>query len=125
MDALIECLAWTEEWIARERRPNAPERLLIGPSIIHTRTGLVEVAGETQRLRRKELELITCLYQNAAVTFSREELLRRVWNCESTVLTRTVDQTVATLRRKIGDNARAPRYLRTVYGIGYRLAPAG
>ena len=125
MEGLLETLDWTEKWIARNTRPGPPERLIIGGSVIHTGTGLVELSGTTRRLRRKELELITWLYQNAELTFSREELLRLVWNCESSMTTRTVDQTVATLRRKIGDNARAPRYLRTVYGVGYQLAPAG
>ena len=55
------------------------------------------------------------------VAFSREELLQRVWNYHPDLLTRTVDQTVATLRKKIEADPEQPRFLQTVFGVGYRL----
>jgi DNA-binding response OmpR family regulator len=94
----------------------------IGSSVIHPRTGVVEAAGIVARLRRKELDLVTYLYENAARVVTRDELLAKVWNC-SMVVTRTVDQTVATLRRKLGDDHRSPRHVVTVHGLGYMLQP--
>jgi DNA-binding response OmpR family regulator len=41
--------------------------------------------------------------------------------CQQTMTTRTVDQTISSLRRKLGDDAESPRYLITVYGVGYTL----
>ena len=48
-------------------------------------------------------------------------LLSKVWKCQQTMTTRTVDQTISSLRRKLGDDAESPRYFITVYGVGYTL----
>jgi len=58
---------------------------------------------------------------NAGRIISRDELLSKVWKCQQTMTTRTVDQTISSLRRKLGDDAESPRYLITVYGVGYTL----
>jgi DNA-binding response OmpR family regulator len=50
----------------------------------------------------------------------RQQLLREVWQYTN-VITRTVDQTVATLRRKLDEDSANPKHLMTVYGIGYQL----
>jgi DNA-binding response OmpR family regulator len=99
-------------------------RIRIGSSVICRRTGLVETPGNVDKLRRKELDLVSYLYENSARVVTRDELLSKVWNC-SRVVTRTVDQTIATLRRKLGDDYRSPRHLITVHGLGYMLRHAG
>ena len=58
---------------------------------------------------------------NAGRIISRDELLSKVWKCQQTMTTRTVDQTISSLRRKLGDDAESPRYLITAYGVGYTL----
>src|SRR6266576_4118448 len=75
-------------------------------------------SGSWQKLRCKELELICYLYANAGRIISRDELLSKVWKCQQTMTTRTVDQTISSLRRKLGDDAESPRYLITVYDVG-------
>jgi len=93
--------------------------LRIGDCVVDCRTGLVQTRGQTQRLRQKELELLTFLHI-CGNPVGRGQLLRDVWNC-SNMVTRTVDQTVATLRRKLNDDSTKPKYLLTIYGIGYQL----
>lgn len=99
---------------------NDQHKIHIGASVICRRTGVIERRGQVERLRRKEVDLVTYLYENAARVVTRDELLSKVWNC-SMVVTRTVDQTVATLRRKLGDDYRQPQHLITVHGIGYMV----
>ncbi len=53
---------------------------------------------------------------------SRDFLLNQVWGCNYYGTTRTLDQAIVQLRRKLGDHADAPRHLLTVHGIGYRLS---
>jgi len=119
MDAMTETLDW------RPAMPDCgssvPDVFRVGPTLIHRRTGRVETPKGEQRLRAKELELIVHLYVNVTLTFSREKLLQLVWNCAPGLVTRTVDQTMATLRKKIELDPEQPRFLQTVYGIGYRL----
>lgn len=90
----------------------------VGSSVVCRRTGKVQTSGNTERLRRKELELMSYLYENASRVVTRDELLSKVWNC-SAMLTRTIDQTVATLRRKVGDDLKQPKHVITIYGVGY------
>ena len=101
--------------------PAEPIVLKLGPFVIECHTGRVESPQGNQRLRLKELELFIHLYQHVDQTFSREELLERVWKCRADLLTRTVDQTIATLRKKIELDPACPQFLQTVYGTGYRL----
>lgn len=70
-----------------------------------------------------ELDLLLTLVQNPGEVWNRERLLQRVWGAErgSAVDERVVDSYVALLRRKLGDDPRAPRYIETVFGQGYRL----
>ncbi|MBO1437694.1 response regulator transcription factor [Meiothermus sp. CFH 77666] len=70
-----------------------------------------------------ELDLLLTLAQSPGEVWNRERLLQRVWGAErgSAVDERVVDSYVALLRRKLGDDPRAPRYIETVFGQGYRL----
>lgn len=119
MDMLTESLDWRPA--LPPRRDSLPEVFRVGPSVVHGRTGTVETPAGKQQLRAKELELLIHLYEHVTITFSRGELLEHVWKYAPGLLTRTVDQTVATLRKKIESDPERPQFLQTVYGIGYRL----
>jgi two-component system, OmpR family, response regulator MtrA len=119
MNALMEIEDWKPTAARLDR--SAPEQLKVGNAVVDRRTGRVERPGGVDRLRAKELELLLHLYQHATITFTREQLLEDVWNFAATLVTRTVDQTVATLRKKIELDPDHPRLLQTVYGVGYRL----
>src|SRR5688572_18988285 len=95
MDAMTETLDWRPAMLDRDR--SVPDVIRVGPSLIYRRTGRVETPKGEQRLRAKELELIVHLYVNVTLTFSRQKLLQLVWNCAPGLMTRTVDQTMATL----------------------------
>ena len=78
------------------------------------------LAGRPLDLTRTEFDLLDVLSAEPRVAFSRARLLERVWGGwygEEHV----VDVHVANLRRKLGDDATAPRYVRTVRGVGYRI----
>ena len=119
MELSVETADWKPAVV--DRAPSVPEVFRVGPSLIDRRTGRVRTPKGEHRLRTKELELITHLYEHVTRTFSRAKLLQLVWNCHPTLITRTVDQTMATLRKKIEIDPERPRFLQTVYGSGYRL----
>ena len=113
------------DWCSQWRKQAGPDRkteiLRIGSSMVDRRTRQVETPTGKARLRLKEMELLVHLFRHATVTFTREELLQTVWNYHSRLLTRTVDQTVATLRKKVEAVPERPRLIQTVHGVGYRL----
>lgn len=82
----------------------------------------VRVGGARVELTRLEFDLLDVLSANPRVVFSRARLLDRVWGPEWYGDDHLVDVHVANLRRKLGDDPRSPRYVRTVRGVGYCVA---
>jgi two-component system alkaline phosphatase synthesis response regulator PhoP len=82
----------------------------------------VTVAGRPVELTPTEFELLVVLARNPGRVFTRLELLDRVQGYAFEGYERTVDAHVKNLRQKIEADAKQPRYLLTVYGVGYRFA---
>jgi DNA-binding response OmpR family regulator len=72
-------------------------------------------------LSTKEFDLLAELVRGAGTVVKREQLMDRVWGTDFVGSTKTLDVHMAWLRRKLGDDASAPRYITTVRGIGYRF----
>ena len=68
-----------------------------------------------------EMELLIFLHQHRGRVLSRDRILEAVWGVKYFGTTRTLDQCVAQVRRKIGDDGRTPEFLLTVHGVGYKL----
>jgi DNA-binding response OmpR family regulator len=81
----------------------------------------VRLAGEPVALTRLEFDLLDTLSAEPRVAFSRRQLLDRVWGPSWFGDDHVVDVHIANLRRKLGDAPNAPRYVRTVRGVGYRM----
>ncbi len=61
------------------------------------------------------------LVASAGSVVVRDALMRDVWGSEPVGSTKTLDMHVSWLRRKLGDDANAPRYISTVRGLGFRF----
>ena len=83
----------------------------------------VHRGGQLIPLTRKEFNTLAYLLRNAPRVISRDELLNEVWGYESYPCTRTVDNHILRLRKKLELRADRPRHLRTVHGRGYRFLP--
>jgi DNA-binding response OmpR family regulator len=81
-------------------------------------------AGEEMALSNKEFDLLVALASRPGTVVTREELMRDVWETEWMGSTKTVDMHVSWLRRKLGDDAMAPRYITTIRGRGFRFEEA-
>ena len=79
-------------------------------------------AGEELDLTRKEFELLALLMREAGSVVSRERLMDEVWDVNWFGSTKTLDVHISSLRRKLGDDSAAPRYIHTVRGVGFRFA---
>jgi two-component system response regulator RegX3 len=78
--------------------------------------------GRELDLTRKEFELLELLLREAGTVVTRERLLDEVWDVNWFGSTKTLDVHVSSLRRKLGDDSAAPRYIHTVRGVGFRFA---
>jgi len=80
--------------------------------------------GEELDLTRKEFELLELLVRESGNVVSRERLMDEVWDVNWFGSTKTLDVHISSLRRKLGDDSAAPRYIHTVRGVGFRFAAA-
>lgn len=71
-------------------------------------------------LTTTEFELLTTLVSEPGRVFTRSQLLDLVLGFDHDSLERTIDVHVRNIRRKLGDDARRPRYVASVTGVGYR-----
>jgi two-component system, OmpR family, alkaline phosphatase synthesis response regulator PhoP len=81
-----------------------------------------EVAGRRLDLTPAEFELLAALAKQPGRVFTRAQLLDVVGGLDTDAFERAIDAHVKNLRRKLEPDPRNPRYVLTVYGIGYRFA---
>ncbi len=81
----------------------------------------VKVDGEEVRLTPIEYRILELLVQNRGKVFSAEEIYRRVWREDSAVADNTIAVHVRHIREKIEINPKEPKYLKVVWGIGYKI----
>ena len=88
---------------------------------IYTKEYKVEKDGRDLDLSRNEFELLIFLSKNPRQVFSRELLYERIWGFDSYGDLNTVTVTINRLRQKIEDNPKNPKYILTVWGVGYKF----
>ncbi|HEY4621855.1 MAG TPA: response regulator transcription factor [Gaiellaceae bacterium] len=81
----------------------------------------VRIGDEAVELTPLEFDLLDTLSKSPSVVFTRSQLLEKVWGPTWFGDEHVVDVHIANLRRKLGDDGRNPRYIRTVRGVGYRM----
>ena len=77
--------------------------------------------GEEIQFTALEFDILRYFIRHQGRTVSRKQLLRDVWGISGDITTRTIDRHVASLRKKIERDPTAPKYIETVYGIGYKF----
>jgi two-component system, OmpR family, alkaline phosphatase synthesis response regulator PhoP len=118
-----ELLARIEAILRRLPATNAPlaDVYAFGDVRVDSRRAVVTRAGEPVELAAREYQLLRFLIENRETVLSRDELLDRVWGYDAMPITRTVDVHIGLLRQKLEPNPRAPQYILTVHGLGYKF----
>ena len=81
--------------------------------------------GRPIQLTEKECMLMKLLVERQGQVVSREEILERVWGYRFSTSSRTIDNFIVRLRRYFEDDARQPRWIQSIRGVGYRFSPDG
>jgi DNA-binding response OmpR family regulator len=98
--------------------------LSCGDITVDTERRSVSLNGAAIALTRDEYHILALLMSRQAKIFTRDEILDAIKGDDFDGFDRSVDSHIKRLRAKIGDDPRAPRYIQTVYGMGYRLGTA-
>jgi len=116
-----ELLARLEALRRRSAGPAAGPTYQFDDVKVDFRSTEVRRGGEPLQLSAKEFQLLKYFIEHRNETLSREVLLHEVWGYESTPSTRTVDVHVAWLRQKVEEDAKKPKLILTVHGMGYKF----
>jgi DNA-binding response OmpR family regulator len=110
--------------VLRRAQPAAVDaEIVIGQVAIDVAARRVRVGAAPADLTGLEFDILLALARRPGRVVPRETLLDEAGRNDVTVSDRTVDVHVSHLRRKLGDDPRAPRLIKTVRGVGYVLAP--
>ena len=93
----------------------------IGNATIDPKKYQLRRGRTVEDLTAKELKLLRLFHDHPGEVFSRDKLLNDVWGYNYFGTTRTLDQVIVQLRKKLGDAADHPKHLLTVHGVGYKL----
>jgi DNA-binding response OmpR family regulator len=100
-----------------------PDQLVFGTTHIDRKTYRATREAIGFDLSARELKLIEQFYAHPGEVLSRDQLLNAVWGISYYGTTRTLDQHIAQLRKKVEPNPSSPAVITTVHGVGYRYSP--
>jgi len=119
-----ELVARVDAVLRRDDRPPATTEPIVHDGLeIDCQGRRVRVREAEVELTVREFELLRFFANHPGKVFSRQQLMERVWESTYCEDTRTVPVHIRRLRRKIEEDPSAPRWVRTVWGVGYRFQP--
>lgn len=122
---LHELRARLKAALRRRSAPGSPvqaDSFQFGAVVIHRRRLEGEGHGRQFRLTARELALLELFHGHPGEVLSRDRLLNEAWGIDYQGTTRTLDQHIAQLRKKIEADPASPCAIQTAHGIGYRYA---
>src|SRR5262245_23233275 len=99
--------------------PDEEQEIVLGPLRIHPGARVAILSDQPLELTPVEFDLLLCLARAKGRVKTREALLDEIRDRNYEVFDRSVDVHISALRRKLGDDPRAPRFIRTVRSAGY------
>lgn len=124
----LELLARIKSQLRRYTRLNVPNPLReheieVDDLLINTATHEVRVDGREVKLTPREFAILELLARNRGVVFSIDRIYETVWGEPSYSAGNTVMVHIRKIREKIEENPRQPKYIKTVWGVGYKIEP--
>ncbi len=106
-----------------ERSKNEQDETTVGEVYINSSTRDATLDGKPLRLTALEFDLLLCLTRSAGKVLTRDTLLDEIAGRNYDVFDRSIDVHISSLRRKLGDDSKNPRYIKTIRSVGYMLVP--
>jgi len=118
-----EVVARVRAVLRRARRSGPPAAVIrVGELAVDLANRQVTVDGQPVSLTPTEFDLLSVLARNPGRPFTRAQLIDLVYDVAYVGYDRAIDSHIKNLRRKIEPDPREPRYILTIYGVGYKLA---
>lgn len=117
-----ELLARIRSVLRRAGPKRQPDRMVAGAIEVHTTSRTAFLDGEKLDLGGIEFDILAALVRCKGEVLARESLLVEAGRNHVTISERTVDVHVSRLRKKLHDDPRSPKLIKTVHGVGYLLS---
>lgn len=96
-------------------------KIVTGGLVMDTQEKAVYVDGEEVKLTAREYKILELLMKNMNIVFTSSQIYEKVWNEISFGIEKTVTVHIRNIREKIEINPKEPKYLKVVYGLGYKI----
>jgi two-component system alkaline phosphatase synthesis response regulator PhoP len=110
-----------EMFMASQETDVEDKELKIGDLMINEGMRKVQIRGEKIDLSPKEFDLLLLLASNPGKTYTRMQLLNKIWGYEFEGFEHTVNSHINRLRSKVEQNMHKPEYILTTWGVGYKF----
>ena len=97
------------------------DEIVIDDLVINSNTHQVTIGENEIKFTGKEFEILKLLAENKNVVFSSRKIYESVWNEEFYESDSTIMTHIKNIREKLGDNVKNPKYIKTVWGVGYKI----
>jgi len=119
-----ELVARVRAVLRRTQASDHTDFVKVGDLEIDVNRMRVSIAGDAVELTATEFQLLLAMARQPGRVFTRSQLLDAIHGDAFDAYERAIDAHVKNIRRKIEPDPRAPRYIQTVFGVGYRLTEA-
>jgi DNA-binding response OmpR family regulator len=109
--------------IQQEPTESLPDQFPVGQALVDRKTYQVTIGNQSHSLTSREMKLLEIFHTRPNEVLSRNDLLNAAWGIDYFGTTRTLDQHIAQLRKKIEPDPASPEFLLTVHGVGYKFQP--
>jgi len=122
--SLAELLARIRAALRRAGPPKVSRTVAFGDVVVDPEARDVKKQDALVEMTATEFDVLMCFLQSRGRALTRDEIFRDVWGPNHHGTPRTIDNFVQQLRAKLEDDPQAPRFFRTVRGVGYRFGDA-
>ncbi len=121
--SLRELLARVKAVLRRTGMPseNTTGTITVGKLSVDLKTFEATSGGQPVKMSSREVEILNYLFQQKEQIVDRYDIMSSLWETESDITTRTIDNFIVKLRQKIEDSPSKPKHIITIHGKGYKL----
>ena len=122
----LELVARVKSQLRRYKQLNIPKKISqeiieVDDLVINNKNHQVKVGNKDVKLTPREFEILELLSSNRGVVFSIEKIYESVWKQDFFESDNTVMVHIRKIREKIEENPRRPRFIKTIWGVGYKV----
>lgn len=119
-----ELMARVKSQFEREKRikqKDLPKKIIVGPITINQLSKTVKVNGKKINFSKKEYDILLFLIKHKNQVLSRKQIFNTIWGYDNYGDINTVTVHITKLRKKLEKDPENPRYIKTIWGIGYKF----